>query len=90
MHPIEQRLSRWLLTFADRLHSEVLPATQELISEMLGVTRSEISRSASELSESNLIQYSRGRLTITNRAGLKEKSCECYRVIKTAIREFTA
>jgi CRP-like cAMP-binding protein len=90
MHPIEQRLSRWLLTFADRLHSEELPTTQELIAEMLGVTRSEISRAASELRELDLIDYSRGRLTVINRAGLKDKACECYLVIKQAIREFTS
>ena len=90
MHPIEQRLSRWLLTFADRLHSEELPATQELIADMVGVTRSEISRTAGALSELNLIEYSRGRLTIINRAGLKNRACECYQVIKTAIREFTS
>jgi CRP-like cAMP-binding protein len=90
MHPIEQRLCRWLLTFADRLHSEELPATQELIADMLGVTRSEISRTASDLGEAGLIDYTRGRLTIINRAGLKDKACECYQVIKLAIKEFTS
>jgi CRP-like cAMP-binding protein len=90
MHTIEQRLSRWLLTFADRLHSEELPTTQELIADMLGVTRSEISRTAGELREGDLIDYSRGRLTIINRAGLKDRACECYRVIKLAIKEFTS
>jgi CRP-like cAMP-binding protein len=89
MHSVEQRLSRWLLTFADRLHSEELPATQDLIADMLGVTRTEISRTASELRESGLIDYSRGRLTVIDRAGLKRKSCECYQVIKHAIKEFT-
>ena len=90
MHPIEQRLSRWLLTFADRLHSEELPATQELIADMLGVTRSEISRTAGQLSEGNLIEYVRGRLTIISRAGLKGKACECYQVIRHAIKDFTS
>lgn len=90
MHEIEQRLSRWLLNFADRLHSEELNVTQELIGEMLGVTRSEISRTAGELRKLGLIAYSRGRLTVTKRAGLTAKACECYRVIKTAIEEFTS
>ena len=90
MHPVEQRLSRWLLTFADRLHSEELPTTQELIADMLGVTRSEISRTAGELREGDLIDYARGRLTIINRAGLKDKSCECYEVIKQAVKEFSS
>jgi CRP-like cAMP-binding protein len=90
MHPIEQRLSRWLLTFADRLHSEELPATQQFIADMLGVTRSEISRTAGALSGLHLIHYARGRLTVTDRAGLKEKACECYRIIKRAIKEFAS
>jgi len=90
MHPIEQRLSRWLLTFADRLHSEELPATQQLIADMLGVSRSEISRTAGALSELGLIDYARGRLTLINRARLKDRACECYRVIRRAIREFTS
>jgi len=90
MHPIEQRLSRWLLTFADRLHSEELPATQQFIADMLGVTRSEISRTAGALNEADLIHYARGRLTIINRAGLKDRACECYRVIKLAIKEFAS
>jgi CRP-like cAMP-binding protein len=90
MHTVEQRLCRWLLTFADRLHTEELPTTQELIAEMLGVTRTQISRTASELREADLIDYSRGRLTVTNRAGLEEKACECYRIIKHAITDFNS
>jgi CRP-like cAMP-binding protein len=90
MHSIEQRLSRWLLTFADRFHSEELPSTQELIADMLGVTRSEISRTAGDLREANLIDYTRGRLNIINRAGLKDRACECYRVIKQAVSDFTS
>lgn len=89
MHEIQQRLGRWLLTFADRLQSEELPAKQELIADMLGVTRSQISRTAGEFQKSGLIAYSRGRVTIIKRAALKERACECYRVIKTAIEEFT-
>jgi CRP-like cAMP-binding protein len=89
MHPIEQRLSRWLLTFADRLHSEELPTTQGLIADMLGVTRSEISRAAVDLRDGGLIDYSRGRLTVVNRAGLKGRACECCQVIRHSIKEFT-
>ena len=89
MHGLEQRLSRWLLTFADRLHSEELPAKQQFIADMLGVTRSEISRAAGELQKSGLIVYSRGLLTVTKRDGLEDKACECYRVIKTAVEGFT-
>ena len=89
MHEVEERLSRWLLIFADRLQSEELPATQELIADMLGVTRSQISRTAGKFRKDGLITYTRGHLTIIKRAALEEKACECYRVIKTAIQEFT-
>jgi len=89
MHPLKQRLVRWLLTFADRLHSDELPTTQEAIADMLGVTRSEISRAATELREAELIEYVRGRLTLIDRAQLEVKACDCYRIIKKAINEFT-
>ena len=87
VHTKEQRLSRWLLTFADRLHSVQLPATQERIGDMLGLTRSEISRTAGGLSKRNLIEYSRGHVTINDRAGFRDKTCECYRIIRRAIGE---
>jgi CRP-like cAMP-binding protein len=90
MHMVKQRLSRWLLTFADRLHGEQLPTTQEAIADMLGVTRSEISRAATELREAGLIEYVRGRLTLIDRAGLEDQACECYQIIKKALEEFAS
>ena len=90
VHTLKERLIRWLLTFADRLHAEELPITQECMSEMIGVTRSEVSRAATELREAGLIQYSRGRLTLIDRRGLENKACECYRIIRNAINEFTS
>jgi CRP-like cAMP-binding protein len=90
MHTVKQRLSRWLLTFADRLHADELPTTQAAVAEMLGVTRSEISRAATVLREAELIEYARGRLTLIDRAGLEDTACECYQVIKRAIEEFSA
>ena len=56
---------------------------------MLGVTRTEISRTASDLREQKMIEYSRGRLIIASRAKLEQRACECYEVIKQAIKEFT-
>jgi len=88
VHSLEQRLNRWLLTFADRLQSEELLTTHEFISDMLGVGRADISRTAGRF-RGKLIDYSRGNLTIVNRVGLQEKTCECYRIIKRAIKEFT-
>jgi CRP-like cAMP-binding protein len=90
MHTIKERLIRFLLTFADRLHTEEIPITQAATAEMIGVTRSEVSRAATELREAGIIQYSRGRLTLIDRRELENKVCECYRIIKKALKEFTS
>ena len=90
IHTVKQRLSRWLLTFADRLHAEELPTTQAAIGDMLGVTRSEISRAATELREAKLIKYVRGRLTLIDRGELEDSACECYGIIRQAVAEFTS
>jgi CRP-like cAMP-binding protein len=84
LHTLEQRLCRWLLTFADRLHTEEIPVTQEIASQMLGVRRAGVTVAATALRDAGLIEYSRGRIAIVNRAGLEEKVCECYEVIKKA------
>ena len=89
LHTMEQRLSRWLLVFADRLHNEELNATQEHMADLLGVRRASVTEAAVELREAGLIEYSRGLITIINRAGLEEKACECYQVIKEAVETFT-
>jgi CRP-like cAMP-binding protein len=86
MHTLDQRLCRWVLTFADRLHTEEIPVTQELASQMLGVRRAGVTVAAALLRDAGLIDYSRGRITIVDRAGLEEKVCECYEVIKKATR----
>lgn len=84
MHGLEQRLCRWLLTFADRLHTEEIPVTQELASQMLGVRRAGVTVAAALLRDARLIEYSRGRIRIVDRAGLEDQVCECYEVIKKA------
>ena len=84
LHTLDQRLCRWLLTFADRLHTEEIPVTQELASQMLGVRRAGVTVAAALLRDAGLIEYSRGRLTIVDRAGLEAQVCECYEVIKKA------
>lgn len=88
-HTIEQRLSRWLLTLADRLHSEEFHFTQEDIADLLGVTRSATSLAATDLREAKLIEYARGSITLIDRDGLVDKSCKCYGTIGQAIKEFT-
>ncbi|HEV7745235.1 MAG TPA: Crp/Fnr family transcriptional regulator [Pyrinomonadaceae bacterium] len=84
-HTVEERLSRWLLMCHDRIESEQLNLTQEFISEMLGTRRATVNVAALTLQSANLIRYSRGHITIKDRPGLEEFSCECYAALKDAI-----
>ena len=81
-HSIEQQLCRWLLLSLDRLPSNELIMTQELIANMLGVRREGVTEEAHKLQKAGLICYVRGRITIIDRAGLEKRSCECYSVVK--------
>ena len=81
-HTVDQQLCRWLLLSADRLPSNQLTMTQELIANMLGVRREGVTEAAGKLQRAGLIHYSRGRITILDRPGLEERVCECYRVVK--------
>lgn len=85
MHPLEQRLSRWLLTFADRLGSEKLRLTHQTIAQMLGTRRQGITGAVRVLSDAELIGHSRGFITIINRQGLEMQTCECYQVMKKGV-----
>jgi CRP-like cAMP-binding protein len=82
VHPLEERMSRWLLMTHDRMGTESFPLTQEFLGQMLGVRRPSVSIAGSTLQKAGLIKYSRGRITIVDRAGLETASCECYRVIR--------
>ena len=84
-HSVEQQLCRWLLLSLDRLDSNDLVMTQELIANMLGVRREGVTESAGKLQKLGLIRYSRGRITVLDRASLEQHACECYAVVK---REF--
>jgi len=79
LHEIEQQLCRWLLLSHDRLDSDELVMTQELIVNMLGVRREGVTHAAGRLQEQGLISYVRGRVTILDRRGLEAAVCECYR-----------
>ncbi len=81
-HEVEQRLSRWLLMVRDRIANDTLPLTQEFLSWMLGVRLQAVSKAAGGLQKSGAIRYSRGVVTILNRAQLEQKSCPCYRLMK--------
>jgi CRP-like cAMP-binding protein len=82
LHAIEQQLCRWLLLSHDRLDSDELVMTQELIAKMLGVRREGVTAAAGRLQEQGLISYVRGRIRILDRRGLEAAVCECYKVVK--------
>lgn len=82
LHGIEQQLCRWLLLSRDRLDSDELVMTQELIANMLGVRREGVTAAAGRLQEQGLISYVRGRIRILDRPGLEASVCECYKVVK--------
>jgi CRP-like cAMP-binding protein len=88
-HDLEQRLARWLLLCADRAHSNVFALSQEFIADMLGSSRPTVSSAAGLLKESGLIQYSRGIIRILDAARLEERACECYRVIRDHLDNYT-
>ena len=82
LHTIEQQLCRWLLLSHDRLDSDELVMTQELIANMLGVRREGVTAAAGRLQEQGLISYVRGHIRILDRHGLEASVCECYQVVK--------
>jgi CRP-like cAMP-binding protein len=81
-HTVDQQLCRWLLLSLDRLPSNKLTMTQELIANMLGVRREGVTEAAGKLQHAGLIHYSRGRITVVDRPGLEARVCECYEVVK--------
>jgi CRP-like cAMP-binding protein len=81
-HSLDQQLCRWLLLSLDRLPSNELVMTQELIANMLGVRREGVTEAAGNLQKAGLIAYRRGRITVLDRAGLEARACECYAVVK--------
>jgi CRP-like cAMP-binding protein len=81
-HSVDQQLCRWLLLSLDRLPSNELTMTQELIANMLGVRREGVTEAAGKLQKLGVITYRRGRITVLNRRRLEELCCECYVVVK--------
>jgi CRP-like cAMP-binding protein len=81
-HSVDQQLCRWLLLSLDRLQSNELTMTQELIANMLGVRREGVTEAAGNLQDAGLIRYSRGRITVLDRARLEQRVCECYAVVR--------
>jgi CRP-like cAMP-binding protein len=81
-HSLDQQLCRWLLLSLDRLQGNELVMTQELIANMLGVRREGVTEGALKLQQAGLIRYARGHISVLDRDGLEQRSCECYAVVK--------
>jgi CRP-like cAMP-binding protein len=81
-HSLDQQLCRWLLLSLDRLQGNELVMTQELIANMLGVRREGVTEGALKLQQAGLIRYARGHISVLDRDGLENRSCECYAVVK--------
>jgi CRP-like cAMP-binding protein len=81
-HSVDQQLCRWLLLSLDRLSSNQLVMTQELIANMLGVRREGVTEAAGKLDKLGVIRYARGRITVLDRPKLEQLCCECYAVVK--------
>jgi CRP-like cAMP-binding protein len=81
-HSVDQQLCRWLLLSLDRLSSNGLIMTQELIANMLGVRREGVTEAAGKLQKLGVIRYARGKITVLDRPKLEKLCCECYAVVK--------
>jgi CRP-like cAMP-binding protein len=89
-HDVPERLARWLLMTQDRVGSIAFPLTQDYMAVMTGVQRSTVSLAASALKKQRLIDYSRGQVTILDRAGLQRQACECYGIISSQFESLRA
>jgi CRP-like cAMP-binding protein len=81
-HTVEERLCRWLLTVADRRGQDTFDITHEFLATMLGVRRSGVTVTAGALKAAGLLDYTRGSVTLLDRAGLENTTCECYGVVR--------
>jgi CRP-like cAMP-binding protein len=89
-HSNEQRLARWLLICADRVHRNQFKMSQDFLSHMLGNTRPTVTLAAGQLKKERLIIYKRAEIIIVDRGGLEKRACECYAVIKQHLDDFAA
>lgn len=90
LHPVEERLARWVLQTADRIDNKPVPLTQEILSQMLGVQRTSVTLVARALQAAGLIRYSRGQIHILRRDELEGAACECYGAIRARIESAQA
>jgi CRP-like cAMP-binding protein len=85
-HSVEQQLCRWLLLTLDRLPTNELVMTQELVASMLGVRREGITEAAGNLQRAGIISYRRGHIAVLDRKGLETNACECYAVVNKELK----
>ena len=85
-HTLEQQLCRWLLLTLDRLPTNELTMTQELVASMLGVRREGVTEAAGNLQRAGCISYRRGHIAVLDRSGLESRACECYAVVKAEMK----
>jgi CRP-like cAMP-binding protein len=86
LHAADERCARWLLMTHDRVRADDFELTQDFLAQMLGVRRATVSEIANALQSEGIIRYSRGVITIINRKALRERSCECYEIIRDEYR----
>ncbi len=86
LHSIAERLAKWLLNCRDRVETDRLPLTHEFLAQMLGAPRTTVTLAAGMLHHAGVINYTRGQVTIINRAGLEEVACECYQAVREEFR----
>lgn len=89
LHEVDQRLARWLLMSHDRIESNLIPATQEFIAQMLGTRRASVTVAAGVLQQAGLIRYVRGSVKVADRQGLEDASCECYQLLRRRTEMWT-
>lgn len=89
-HDAELRCARWLLQTHDRVQGDSFDLTQDFLAEMLGERRATVNAAASALQQRGFIRYSRGRIEVTDRAGLEQASCDCYRFVRDQYAQLLA
>jgi CRP-like cAMP-binding protein len=85
LHPVEERLCRWLLMVHARVESDQFPLTHAFLAAMLGVRRASVTEAARGLQEAGFIRYGRGRLEILDRGGLESAACNCHRAAQAEL-----
>lgn len=84
-HTLEERFCRWLLVTSDRVNSNTIELTQEMISQMLGTRRTGVTKAAGAFQDKGFIRYRRGKIVIFNRQGLERCACECYEIVRKEV-----